>query len=296
MTLLEHMYELRYRLMVAVVAVLVGAIFGFVWWDIHPFGLPSLQELLTGPYCEIPDTRSGGPRVVFDPNHPCQLMATTPFEIILTRLTIGVTVGAVVFSPVWLYQLWAFITPALYSKEKKFALIFVAFASVLFVAGAYLAYWVVPIALKTLLGLGGGGYAVQLTGDKYISFIINMLVIFGVSFELPLLVVMLNRIGVLSYKRLASWRRGIIMLLWIFAAFVTPGSDAVSMIVLAVVLTLLFEISIQISRLHDRGKARQLVTDGLITLDEAEERFGMRPKISTKKQAKAIDKPYDDAT
>jgi sec-independent protein translocase protein TatC len=247
MTLMEHLYELRYRLGMALLGVGLGAIIGFVWFGATIAPIPTLGELLLKPYCAIP-------KELLLPGTNCKLLQNSPFEGFIVRLQVGVAVGAVLFSPMWLYQLWAFITPGLYAKEKKFARIFVGCAVVLFVGGAVLAYLVAPEALTVLSSISSSDFVTALTADKYISFILALLVIFGISFELPLLVVMLNKVGILPYQKLKRWRRGIIFGLFCFAAVVTPGQDPISMCVLAGSLTLLFELAVQISRLNDRKK------------------------------------------
>jgi sec-independent protein translocase protein TatC len=257
MTLIEHIYEFRRRLAYAIIAIAVGGVFGFIWFQTRLGPVPSLGELVTGPYCAIPpDRRFGGA------DGGCKLLQTVPFEAFMIQLQVGVAAGMVLLSPVWLYQIWAFIAPGLYSRERKHAMTFVAFASVLFAAGAVLAYLLVPHALVLLMNFGGSQFITALTGDKYISFILSLLLIFGVSFELPLLVVMLNRVGVVKYQQLKRWRRGIVFTLFVFSAFATPGSDPFSMIGLAAALTLLFEISVQIARFHDRTLDKERKAEG----------------------------------
>lgn len=265
MSLVDHLYELRYRLGVAVVAIVVGGILGFWWFSNSLFGLPTLSQFVTGPYCSLPSEMRFSPV----PGE-CQLLQTKPFEVFMIRLKVGLSLGAVLLSPVWLYQLWAFITPGLYTKERRFAGTFVALASVLFTAGAVLAYFVVPEGLAFMVGFGGDAFFTALTGGEYINFVLLMLVIFGVSFELPLILVMLNRAGVVSYDQLKGWWRGIVFVLFIFAAFATPGQDPISMLVLAVALSVLFGIAMLLCRQHDRSRARKLRESGLAGLDPDE--------------------------
>jgi len=261
MPLMEHLHELRRRLFVATLGILLGTVVGFIWFGhgIPAIGLPSLSDILTGPYCAVPIDR----RYDFGNPDECKLLATGPFSALELQLKSALIAGVVLAGPVWLYQLWAFVTPALYSKERKYAIIFVGTGAVLFATGAILAYVVIREGLTVLLGFGGDATITALSPDSYFSFLIAMIIIFGVSFELPLLLIMLNRIGVVQGAKLAAWRRYAIFGLTVFAGLVVPGNDPITMLALAVSLALLYEVSVQVAKVHDRRRRRAEATAAL---------------------------------
>ena len=253
MTLVEHLTELRRRVIISLAALLVGTIVGFIWYQSAPFGTAPLGEIIRGPYCNLPSDL----RADFTGDGECRLLATKPFEMFMLRLKVGALAGLVLSSPVWLTQIWAFITPGLHRNEKRYSFTFVTLAVGLFVAGAVLAYFVLDRGLYVLMSIGSEFQIAALTGHEYYSFLLGLITIFGVSFELPLVIVMLNLAGVFRYEQIKDKRRIIIVGLFAFAAFMTPGQDPFSMLALALSMTLLVELAFQFCRVHDKRSGRQ---------------------------------------
>lgn len=261
MTLMEHLYELRHRMFLAVLAMFLGTVVGFIWFsvDIPAIRLRSLGDILTGPYCAVPSP----PRLSLGGTGEgdCTLLATSAFSALQLRLTSGLLAGVLLTCPIWLYQLWAFVGPALHDKEKKYALSFTGIGAALFAGGMMLAYLIIPEALKVLLAFGGDFVVAGLDPEKYYRFLIGMMLIFGVSLELPLLLVMLNFAGVIKGAKMAKVRRYAYFGLIVFSGIAVPGNDPISMGVLALTLCLLYEVAVQVAKAHDRRTGRRADTD-----------------------------------
>jgi sec-independent protein translocase protein TatC len=246
MSLIAHLTELRNRVAKSLLAVLVLSAVAF-WWYEHGLG-----EFIRAPYCNLPaDLRYGGD------DSGCGLLITDVFGGVFIRLKVSLLVGTVLAAPIWLYQLWAFVTPGLKRNERRYGLGFVAVSTALFALGAVLAYLSLSAGLRILLSLAGDGVVVALTAQDYIGFVLSLLVAFGVSFEVPLLAVALNLVGVLSYDVLRRSRRWIFFLTIVFAAFITPTQDPFTMLLMAGPMILLFEAAIQIARVVDKRRARR---------------------------------------
>jgi sec-independent protein translocase protein TatC len=258
MPLVAHLGELRSRLIKALLALALGTVVGFLWYD------RGLLTFLTEPYCALPA------ELRFQGEESCRLVVLDVFGGVLLRLKIGLIAGAVLSAPLWLYQLWAFITPGLRRGEKRSTIAFVAASSLLFALGACLAYLTLRKGLELLLSLAGDEVAFQLTAPDYVGFVLSLLVAFGLSFELPLIAVALNMVGVLPYAALRKSRRWIFFLTIVFAAFITPTQDPFTMLAMAVPMVVLFEGAIQIARVVDRRRARRAALESFSDLDDGE--------------------------
>ncbi|WP_239311183.1 MULTISPECIES: twin-arginine translocase subunit TatC [unclassified Frankia] len=256
MSLTEHLRELRDRLAKALIALAIATVVCFIFE-------PRIFDLLKEPYCSLPaKSRAGGGE--------CQLYFFGILDAFMIRLKISLIAGAVVSAPVWLYQLWSFITPGLHRNERRWSLAFVSSSLVLFTLGGYFAYLTLNKGLQLLLGFSGDGLVSLLDVNKYLSYVIAMLIVFGLSFEVPLLVAMLNLAGVVPTRTLRAWRRPEIFLVFVFAAVVTPSQDPFTMIALGLPMCLLYEVALIIGWVNDRRRARRGDTSPYADLDDDE--------------------------
>jgi len=233
MTLGQHLAELRRRLLVSV---FVFAVAATVAWFVYPHVLHFLQE----PYCRVAGA------------HRCQLYVTDPLGGLLLRIKLSGYGGMFLASPVVLWEIWRFITPGLHRNEKRYALPFIFCSILLFSAGAVLAYVSFPHALRFLENVGGTSLQQIYDPNKYLSLIVALMTVFGLTFEFPVVLVSLQLAGVLRPQRLASWRRWAIVVIVVFAAVITPSGDPFSMMALAVPLYFFYEVSIVIGKLLRR--------------------------------------------
>ena len=259
MSLIAHLTELRNRIAKSLLALLVATAVAFWWYD-HGLG-----EFIRAPYCNLPDELRYG-----DDSGGCGLLVIDVFGGVFIRLKVAFLAGAVLSAPFWLYQLWAFITPGLKRQEKRYGIGFVAVSTLLFALGAVLAYVSLAKGLELLLSLAGDGVVIALTAQDYIGFVLSLLVAFGVSFEVPLIAIALNLVGVLSYEVLRKSRRWIFFLTIVFAAFVTPTQDPFTMLLMAGPMIVLFELAIQIARLVDKRRAKRAAAESFHDLGDDE--------------------------
>jgi sec-independent protein translocase protein TatC len=263
MPVMEHIREFRNRLIKAALAIIAGMVVGWLLYE-------RAFNFIIGPYCRITiqhTTGCGGPD-----GHP--LVVTGVFDPFFVKLKVAFVVGLVVSSPIWFYQLWAFIAPGLYSREKRWTFAFVGSAVPLFALGAFFAYLAMSRGLHFLLGLTPEGVRPLITIDTYFGYTMAMLLIFGIAFELPLALVILNMAGVVSHAFIRKWRRVMIFLVFVFAGAATPSPDPFSMLLLAIPCVILVEVAELFVWLNDRRRARReaalLAAEGLSPIDDSE--------------------------
>ncbi|RNM14330.1 twin-arginine translocase subunit TatC [Nocardioides pocheonensis] len=250
MSLGDHFRELRGRLLRSLLVLLVTTIAAFFFYH-------QLIDLIVGPYNHAVQLLGGKKRV------NSEIVLSGIASGLMLQLKLCTTAGVVVSSPYWLYQIWAFILPGLHAHERKWTRVFVAVAGPLFFAGVAVGYYIMPKGLQFLISMNTpGGFRNLNDFDHFYTFILRTLLIFGLSFEIPLFVVLLSLAGVVSGKTLGQHRAWIIVGTFVFAAVATPSTDPFSMTMLAVPMSLLFLLSEMIARLVDRRRART-AEDGL---------------------------------
>lgn len=241
MSLLDHLAELRVRILRSLAVVLVGSIVAFVLFE-------PIFHWLADPFCSLPlDVRQTLSEQ--------ECFTAKGIDGAFTfRLRTSLLVGLVAASPFWLYQLWAFLAPALHRRERRWSYAFAAVGGPLFLVGAWIAYLVLEKAFVFLLGFTPGVATNMVDLNEYITWVTALTMIFGVSFEAPLLIVMLNAVDVLRASTLVRGRRVTYVLLSLYAAVVTPGQDLVSALALFVPLVFLFELSVLWCKVADRRR------------------------------------------
>ena len=225
MTLLEHLEELRGRIIVIAVTIVLGGIAGFLVSE-------PIIAILRAALPEGQDT----------------LIQISVAESLAVRLRVALYVGIAIAVPVILYQLWRFVTPGLTPHERRLIWPMLIGAAVLFALGIGLGYFVIPYALSFLLGLALPGVETQLRLSEYVSFVSTVMLAFGLAFQFPVLLLLLARVGILNYRFLSARRRWAVLAIVLFAIIATPGGDPLSSVVLSLVMYALFEGTLQLIR------------------------------------------------
>jgi sec-independent protein translocase protein TatC len=245
MPLMDHIRELRNRVVKMALALGAGMIVGFV------FFLP-VWHVIDRPLCAATIRGHTGCNTLgFN-----QLVFDGPLDPFYLRVKVALIVGVVLSSPVWLYQVWAFIAPGLYTREKRWSYIFLGTAVPLFLIGVTLAYWSLGRSMHYLLGLTPHGVANLIQVDQYMSFVMAMLLAFGIAFEVPLLIIMLNLAGILTHQRFKKWRRVMIFGVFLIAGMANPSPDPITMLILGGACAALVEVAEFIVWSNDRRRAR----------------------------------------
>lgn len=238
MTVVEHLEELRTRLFVSLIAIGLGAIVG--WFLFEP-----VMKALTGPFCDavakLPDYSK--------PVTGCALVFSGVVEPFLIKFKVVFFIGLGVALPVVLWEFWAFVTPGLTKSERKMAVPFVASSVCLFALGAYLAYITLPNGLNFLLGFAGPNFMPILTASRYIGFVMMLTLAFGLSFEFPLVLIFLGKVGLVRSRQLRDVRRFAILGIALFAAVITPSQDPYTMCAMMLPMILFYELAIIVIRL-----------------------------------------------
>jgi sec-independent protein translocase protein TatC len=264
MTLLEHLRELRSRLFKSSLAILAGMIVGwfFSGWVLN---------FITQPYCDLMAKRGSGPKSgqPVGLSGSCALIQTGLTDVFTLRLQIALWIGLILAGPVWLYQLWAFIAPGLHKHERRWAYVFAGLAAPLFAAGAVLAYVVVAKGLAFLLQFTPGNVSTLLEVSGYVKFITNFMLLFGVAFEFPLVVILFNLAGIASARRLLGWWRIAVFVFFAFSAVTVPTADPFGMTAMGLCLTALYFGAVLFAFINDKRRARaHLVEFGNVDDDE----------------------------
>ena len=239
MTIWEHLNELRGRLIKSIIAVGIGMVATFVVYD-------WILDFFLDPYCQV--------LIENGIDRECVLIITDPLDGFRTRLRVALFGGITLAMPIVLWQLWRFVTPALYPKEKKYAIPFVFAAVVLFLLGAGLAYWTFPRAVDFLLGVSGEAVEPLFTPGSYINLITFMMLAFGIGFEFPIVLVFLQLAGIIEPSHLRRARRFAIVGIVVVVAIITPSGDPFSLMALSIPMYIFYEASIIVGALMTRKR------------------------------------------
>jgi len=240
MSLGEHLVEFRRRLFLSVAGIAITAVGGFFIADLVWAALSAPLEIVAESSSRL-----------------AQINYTSISEAFDTKLAIAITVGVVVSSPLWLWQIWAFITPALVRKEKMYAVGFLVSAIPLFLGGCAAGWWVFPHVVEVMTGFAPDGTTTLLTARYYLDFSIKFILAIGVGFVLPVFLVLLNFTGVMSAATIIKGWRWAILLITLFTAIATPAADVLSMFLLAIPMVILYYLAALIAFIHDRRKAKK---------------------------------------
>jgi sec-independent protein translocase protein TatC len=248
MTIWEHLAELRQRIIKSAVAVVVGFTVGFIVRQ-------QVFEILIRPYCKLPSNLRAG-STVFDANG-CRLVFTNVLGAFFISLKAAAVVAVIIAAPAVCYQIWRFVSPGLRPIERRFALPFILLTGVLFSGGAVFAYLIIPRGLQFLLAFAGPEVVSLMDANEYLSFVLKTMLGFGLSFEFPMAIAIFTLMGVVTAAGLRKYRRHAIFGAFVLGAVITPTQDPLTMCVMALPLSVMYEGNILFARLVERRRRRQ---------------------------------------
>jgi len=253
MPLLQHLRELRKRVVISAISISLLAVVGWVEYK-------RIIQVLAAPICDL--------RAAQGSSHCGILYINGVLGPLNLQIKVALITGVLIAAPIWLYQVWAFAAPGLHRKERKWTVLFVLIATPFFAAGAALAIKILPIAVRLLIGFTPSSLSNLIKFDDYLDFVLRMILLFGLSFELPVILVALNLAGVLAGRTILGWWRMAVFLIFLFTAAFTPTGDPLTMAMLAVPLCFLYFAAVVIALLVDRRRAKRAAKSA-ISDDEA---------------------------
>jgi sec-independent protein translocase protein TatC len=244
-TLVDHIRELRNRIVKMALALTAGLVVGLIWFN-------QAWRVIQRPLCTAHIRGyTGCSQLGVD-----KLVLDGPLDSFYLRVKVAFIVGVVLSSPIWLYQIWAFVAPGLYARERRWSYVFLGTAVPLFGLGVALCYLSLGHSIQYMLGLTPQGVSNLIEVDQYMSLVMTMMLAFGLAFEVPLLIIMLNLVGLLTHERFRKWRRTLIFALFVIAGVANPSPDPLTMIILAGTCVALVEAAEFIIWANDRRRAR----------------------------------------
>ncbi len=244
MPLLDHLRELRSRVVKSAVAIALGSVIGWFFYN-------EIITKLSEPVCDLKAAQEMGT------DNCGALYINGVLGPLNLQIKVAILAGIIIAAPIWLYQLWAFIAPALHRKEKRNSIFFIVAATPFFTAGAYLGYTILPIAVDVLFGFTPEALNNLVKFDDYLDFVMRAILLFGIAFELPVFLITFNLIGFLSGRAILRPWRGWVFGITLFVAGFTPSADPLSMLALAIPLILLYLCSGVFALLNDRRRAKK---------------------------------------
>jgi len=244
MPLLDHLRELRSRVVKSASVIALGSVVGWFFYN-------EIITKLSEPVCDLKAAQEMGT------DNCGALYINGVLGPLNLQIKVAILAGIIIAAPIWLYQLWAFIAPALHRKEKRNSIFFIVAATPFFAAGAYLGYTILPIAVEVLFGFTPDALNNLVKFDDYLDFVMRAILLFGIAFELPVFLITFNLIGFLSGKAILKPWRGWVFGITLFVAGFTPSADPLSMLALAIPLILLYLFSGVFALLNDRRRAKK---------------------------------------